>query len=408
MPPFRPEEKLAGRIGAFTESAILRMSRKARQMRAAGHDVIMLTLGEPDFDTPAHIRRAAAEAMEAGHTHYAPIPGLPELRAAIARKLQRENGLSHEADEIVVTNGAKQAIANAILSLVDPGDEVLLPAPYWVAYEGIIRLAGGVPVPLPSSFEAGYRPSARAIAAALGPRSKLIILNSPGNPSGVVLSATELMAIANVVRAHPSVFVLSDEIYEYIVFDGIKAASIGAIAGMKPRTITVNGFSKGFAMTGWRLGYAAAPLPVAQAMAKLQGAITAGANAFVQRAAIVALDGPREAVEQMRQTYERRRALVMAALARMPLVRAHPPQGAFYVLPDISAVLARARKRGGPADDVAFCDWLLETAHVALTPGSAFGMPGTVRISFATSEERLEAGLERLARALSRLSGEAA
>ncbi len=405
MPPFRPQEKLAGRIGAFTESAILRMSRKARELRAAGHDVVMLTLGEPDFDTPAHIRMAAAEAMEAGHTHYAPIPGLPELRAAIAAKLARENGLSYEADEIVVTNGAKQAIANAVLALVNPGEEVILPAPYWVAYEGIIRLAGGVPVPVPSSFETGWRPSARAIAAALNARSKLIILNSPGNPSGVVLSPTELMAIANVVRSHPSVFVLSDEIYEYIVFDGIRPASIGAIAGMKARTITVNGFSKGFAMTGWRLGYAAAPLPVARAMAKLQGAMTAGANAFVQRAAITALEGPRDSVEAMRAAYAHRRALVLDRLQAMPMIRVHPPQGAFYVLPDISALLARARQKGGPDDDVAFCDWLLETAHVALAPGTAFGQPGSVRISFATSEARLEEGLARLHQALVTLAG---
>ena len=405
MPLFRPQEHMAERVSVFTESAILRMSRRARALRAEGADVIMLTLGEPDFDTPAHIRAAAKQALDEGHTHYAPIPGLPELRAAIADKLRAENGLTYDAEEIVVANGAKQAIANAILSVVDPGTEVLLPAPYWVAYEGIIRLAGGVPVVVPSSFEAGWRVGARQIAAALSERSRLIILNSPGNPSGVVHSPTELQAIANVVRGHPSLFVLSDEIYEYIVYDGVRPPSIGALPGMKPRVITVNGFSKGFAMTGWRLGYAAAARPVAEAMAKMQGAISAGANAFVQRAAIAALEGPREAVAEMVAAYARRRTLVLARLAEMPPLRVLPPQGAFYVLPDISMLLARAARNGGPADDVAFCDWLLETRNLALTPGSAFGAPGAVRISFAASEAVLEEGLARLREAVAELAG---
>ena len=399
MPPFRPEEHLASRVNRFAESAILRMSAKARALRAKGADVIMLTLGEPDFDTPEHIRKAACAAMEAGHTHYAPIPGLPELRAAVAEKLNRENGIAAREEEIVVTNGAKQAIANAILSVVDEGDEVILPAPYWVAYDGIIRLAGGRPVVLPGSFESGWRLSARQIASALTERSRLLIINTPCNPSGTVASPTELQAIANVVRAHPDLMVLSDEIYEYIVFDDARHISIAALPGMKARTITVNGFSKGFAMTGWRLGYAAAAAPIARAMVKMQGAITAGANAFVQKAAVTALKGSREAVEAMRQTYQQRRDEVMARLETLPLVRAHRPEGTFYVLLDISMLLARARD-DLPKDDVTFCDWLLEHHHLALTPGSAFGAPGSVRISFATSQELLDAGLNRLAAAL--------
>ncbi len=399
MPPFRPEEHLASRVDRFAESAILRMSARARQLRAEGADVIALTLGEPDFDTPAYIRTAACEAMEAGHTHYAPIPGLLELREAIAEKLNRENRISARPEEVVVTNGAKQAIANAILSVVDEGSEVILPAPYWVAYEGIIRLAGGRPVVLPGSFESGWRLSARQIASALTDRTRLLIINTPCNPSGTVASPTELQAIANVVRSHPDLMVLADEIYEYIVFDGTRHVSIAALPGMKARTITVNGFSKGFAMTGWRLGYAAAAEPIARAMIKMQGAITAGANAFVQKAAVTALTASRDAVALMRETYQERRNRVMARLAELPLVRAHKPEGTFYVLLDISMLLARARD-DLPKDDVNFCDWLLDRHYLALTPGSAFGAPGSVRISFATSQPVLDCGLDRLAAAV--------
>ncbi len=405
MATFRPEEQLTWRVTGVREAAILRMSRKARELRAAGADVVVLTIGEPDFDTPEHIRRAAARAMDEGWTHYAPIPGLPELRKAIAGKLRRENGLDHEADEIVVTNGAKQAITNAIFSLVAEGDEVLLPAPYWVAYEGVVRLAGGSPVVLPASFACGWRVSPAQVAAALTPRSKLIIINSPCNPSGAVLSNNDLRALANIVRGHPRLMVLSDEIYEYIVFDGRKAPSIGAVAGMKPRTVTVNGFSKGFAMTGWRLGYAAAPAPVARAMQKMQGALTAGAAAFSQRAAIAALEGPRGAVEEMRATYEARRDMVIDRLRKMPGLRVLAPQGTFYAFPDASAAVTAARERGIAQDDASLCDWLLERHHLALVPGSAFGAQGALRISFATSEAELVRGLERLHAALEEIMG---
>jgi len=405
MPLHDPEEILAARVSGFQEAAILRMSRKARKLRAQGVDIVSMTIGEPDFDTPEHIRKAACAAMDEGWTHYAPIPGQPELRAALARKLGAENGLSYTADEIVVTNGAKQAITNAIFSLVEDGDEVILLAPFWVAYEGVIRMAGGTPVVLSSSFESGYKVSASQIAAAMTERTKLVIINSPSNPSGIVLSATDLRALANVIRAHPRAMVLSDEIYEYIVFDGRKAGSIGALPGMKPRTVTVNGFSKGFAMTGWRLGYAAAPPALARAMAKMQGAFTAGANAFVQRAAIAALEGPRDAVEAMRGAYEARRKLMMTWLAAMPGLRVHAPQGAFYVFPDVTRALAAAHRRGIARDDTGLCDWLLEHHHVATVPGSAFGTPGAIRLSFAASTEELKKGLERFARGLEELLG---
>ena len=397
MALFKPENNLSWRVTGVKEAAILRMSRKAREMRAQGHDIIALTIGEPDFDTPRHIRDAAARALEEGWTHYAPIPGLPELRAAIAAKLKHENGLDYSPDEIVVSNGAKQAITNAIFSLVEDGDEVILPAPYWVAYEGVIRLAGGRPVPLPSSFGNSWRVSAAQIATAMSERTKLVLINTPSNPSGMVWPLTALKALANIVRGHPSCMVLSDEIYEYIVFDGHEHHSIAALPGMKQRTVTVNGFSKGFAMTGWRLGYAAAAEPVARAMQKMQGALTAGANAFVQRAAISALEGPRQPVEEMRRAYEKRRALVVERLSAMAGVRVLPPQGTFYAFPDVSRALAAAAEKGIADSTEELCDWLLQKHHVALVPGSAFGAGGAVRISFATSLGELEKGLERLA-----------
>ncbi len=400
MSIFRPENNLTWRVTGVEEAAILRMSRKARELRAQGRDIISLTIGEPDFDTPDHIRRAACRALEEGWTHYAPIPGLPELRSAIAEKLRSENGLSCTPDEVVVTNGAKQAITNTIFSLVSDGDEVILMQPYWVAYEGIVRMAGGRPVILSSSIENGYKVAATQVAAALTERTKLLLLNSPSNPSGAVYSATELKALANVIRSHPSVMVVSDEIYEYIVFDDTRPVSIGSLPGMKPRTITINGFSKGFAMTGWRLGYAAAPEPVARAIQKMQGALTAGANAFVQRAALAALEGPRDSVEAMRQAYEARRSLVMTWLQDMPGVRVLPPQGAFYAFPDIRPALSAARRKGIAEDVDGFCDWLLENYGVAVVPGSAFGTDTAIRLSFAASAEELEAGLERLSTGL--------
>ena len=403
MAIFKPADNLSWRVTGVRETAILRMANKVRALRASGADIISLSLGEPDFDTPEHIRHAACQALDEGWTHYPPIPGLPELRAAIAAKLKRENGLDYAPEEIVVTNGAKQALSNAIHALVQDGDEVILPAPFWVAYEGLVRLAGGNPVILPSSFESGYRVSAAQIAAAMTERTKLVMINTPSNPSGVVLSGTDLKALANVVRAHPSAMIISDEIYEYITFDGARHRSIAALPGMKPRTITINGFSKGFAMTGWRIGYAAAAEPVARAMTKMQGAVTSGVSAFSQRAAITALEGPRDAVEAMRQAYEARRKLVLTWLNAMPGVRTLPPQGAFYAFPDVSPALNAARKAGIARDVEGLCDWLLEHHHVAAVPGSAFGADTSIRLSFAASTNVLEAGLERLSNGLAAL-----
>ncbi len=402
MSPFDPAALLTARSAAADEGAITRMAQKSRDLKARGRDVVSLTIGEPDFDTPRNIQRAATAAMAAGFTHYSPIAGIPDLRTALAKKLKAENGLAYAASEIVIANGAKQAVANAVLSLVEPGDEVIMLAPYWVSYEITVRLAGGAPVVLPASVDENYKVPASRIAAAVTPKTKLLILNSPCNPTGALWTRAELEAIAAIVRAHPRLMVLSDEIYEYILFDG-EMASIGALPGMLERTVTVNGFSKGFAMTGWRLGYAAAAEPVARAMGRLQSAITAGANQFVQRAALEALEGPRQAVEEMRLRYKARRDMVVAGLRTIAGVRIAAIPATFYAFPDVSSLLGK--KSGNHVLDTSdrLCDWLLDEHGVATVPGSAFGAPGSIRLSFAASEPDIEKALARLAKALNLL-----
>ena len=402
MTHFDPAALLVSRSRTADEGAIIRMSQRARELRATGADVVSLTLGEPDFDTPDNIQAAATAAMKAGFTHYSPVMGIPELRAALSRKLKAENGLDYSASEIVLANGAKQAIANAILSIIEPGDEVIMLAPFWVSYEITVRFAGGTPVVLHSTVEENYKVPASRIAAAITPKTKLIVLNSPSNPSGAVWSKAELEALAEVVKAHPHLMVMSDEIYEYIIFDG-EMNSIGALPGMRERTITINGFSKGFAMTGWRLGYAAAPEPIAKAMARMQSAITAGANQFVQRAAIAALEGPRDSVERMRKEYQLRRDMVQGGLNAIPGVKIGNIPATFYAFPDVSALLGK--KAGNHLIDTTdtLCDWLLDQHHVATVPGTAFGAPGSIRLSFACSEAEIGKAMTRMQKGLGSL-----
>lgn len=403
MTSFDPASLLTARTLSADEGAIIRMAQKSRDLRARGMDVVSLTVGEPDFDTPDNIQQAATAAMKAGFTHYSPVQGIPELREALSRKLKTENGLDYSPSEICLTNGAKQAIANAILSLIDEGDEVVMLAPFWVSYEITVRFAGGTPVVLSSTVDENYKVPAERIAAAVTSRTKLLILNSPCNPTGAVWSAPELEQIASIVRAHPRMMVLSDEIYEYIVFDG-RMASIGTLPGMRQRTITINGFSKGFAMTGWRLGYSAAVEPVTRAMVRMQSTITTGANQFVQRAAIEALEGPRDDVERMRQRYQNRRDMVLKGLRSIPGVKIGDIPATFYAFPDVSALLGR--KAGNHVLDTTdrLCDWLLDEHGVATVPGTAFGAPGSIRLSFAASEAEIEKALSRLATALTSLS----
>jgi aspartate aminotransferase len=392
---FDANASLSPRASTADEGAIIRMSQRTRELRTKGMDVVALTIGEPDFDTPAHIRKSATEALENGFTHYAPIAGIPELKEAVARKLQSENGLAYKASDIVLANGVKQALNNTILSVIGPGDQVIILSPYWVSYEGSVKFAGGTPVVLQSTVQENYKVPAQRIAAAVTPRTKLLLINSPCNPTGAVWSREELQSIADIVRQHPTMLVLADEIYEYILFEG-DFVSFGTLPGMLERTITLNGFSKGFAMTGWRLGYAAAPEPIAKAMSRMQSIISAGANAFVQRAAITALQGSRDDVVAMREIYKKRRDLVLSRLRAMKGVTIADIPGTFYAFPDVSALL------GNKTVDQ-LCDWLLDTHGVATVPGSAFGAPNSLRLSFAASEADIEKALNRLAKGFSEL-----
>jgi len=399
MTTFEPQSILSKRTSSVEEVAIIAMSRKARDLKAQGHDVLSLTIGEPDFDTPEHIRQAAYKAMNDGYTHYAPIPGMPELRKALAQKLKTENGLDYDWTEIVVSNGAKQSITNAVFATLDEGDEVILLAPYWAAYEGAIAIAGGKAKIIYAGIEDNFKVPAEQLKAAMSDKTKLVILNSPNNPTGAMFTKEELQAIAKVICDHPKAMVISDEIYEYIQFDQ-QHISIGTMPGMAQRTITINGFSKGFAMTGWRLGYAAAPAPVAIAMTKVQGTFTAGANAFVQMAAVTALNGSRTEVEQMRATYQERRDLVVSGLNAIEGIKVPNPPGTFYVFADVSAILGKtvSNHKINTVDEL--CNWLLEVHHVATVPGSAFGDNKALRISFATSSDVLGRAIKRIARAL--------
>ncbi len=399
MTKFDPTALLSSRATSADEGAIIRMSQRTRELRAKGQDIVALTVGEPDFDTPLNIRDAAKEAMDQGFTHYSPVSGIPELREAIAVKLRAENGLAYQAANVVVTNGAKQAVNNAILALIGPADEVIILAPYWVSYEGSVKLAQGKAVVLHSSVGENYKVPVSRIALAITPATKLLILNSPCNPTGAVWSRAELEEIAALVRAHPKMMVLSDEIYEYILFEG-EMVSFGSLPGMLERTVTLNGFSKGFAMTGWRLGYAAAALPIAQAMGRMQSIISAGANQFVQRAALAALQGPRDDVEAMRLQYQARRDLVLSSLRAIEGVKIADIPGTFYAFPDVSAFLGRKAGNHVIENSEQLCDWLLEQHGVSIVPGSAFGAEGSVRLSFAASNADLKKALGRIAQGL--------
>ncbi|TVR88457.1 MAG: pyridoxal phosphate-dependent aminotransferase [Saprospirales bacterium] len=385
--------KLSERLENMEESATLLMAQLARDRKAAGKEVISLSLGEPDFDTPEPIKEAAWRALQEGHTKYTPVPGIPALREAIAEKFRTENRLPYRAENIVVSNGAKQCIANVCLSLINPGDEVILLAPYWVSYVEIVRLAGGVPVELSAGVEADYKVSAEQLAEAISDKTKLVIFSSPCNPTGSVFSEQELRAIASVILEHPYLMILSDEIYEYINFDS-DYFSIGAVDGMENRTITVNGFSKGFAMTGWRLGYMGAPDWLAAGCAKVQGQFTSGANSFSQQAAVFALKNSREEVDKMRSAFRKRKDLVVSGLSQIPGLKVNDPMGAFYVFPEAVDLVDKKYegRRLNSVDD--FCMLLLEEKGVAVVPGAAFGAPNCFRVSYAASEEELSRAIE--------------
>jgi len=395
---------LSNRINALAESATIAMAQKAREFKSRGINVISLSLGEPDFKTPKHVQDAAKQAIDEGlYFSYPPVPGYPELRKGIADKLQKENGITCSDTNILVSGGAKHSISNVFLTLLNPGDEVIIYAPYWVSYVDMVKLAEGVPVIIEGGIEEDFKASASQLAAAITDKTKAIIFSSPCNPSGAVFSKDELKAIADVVLRHENIMVIADEIYEYINFTG-KHESIGAFPGMFERTITVNGFSKGHAMTGWRVGYICAPEWLVKAVNKLQGQTTSGICSIAQRAAIAAVSGDMGPTMEMAAAYKRRRQLVLDLLADIPGVKSNEPQGAFYVFPDMSSFFGKSdgETNVNDANDLAL--YILGKAHVSTVSGAAFGSPNCIRISYAASDEDLKTALLKIKDALAQLN----
>ncbi len=396
---------LSDRINLLAESETLAMTRRSRELRAQGFDVINLSIGEPDFDTPDLVKDAAKEAIDQNYSHYTPVPGYPELRQAIALKLKRDNGLDYTAEQIVVSTGAKQSLANAILCLVNPGEEVLIPAPYWVSYKEMIKLAGAKGIFIESSIQTDFKVTPEQVEEAITPATKLFMFSSPCNPSGTVYTYDELKAFAAVFARHPQVFVISDEIYENIIFTG-KHHSIASFAEIHDRVIVINGLSKGFAMTGWRLGYMAANKDISKACDKLQGQITSGACSITQRAAIVAMNtDPAESqdIKQMVDAFKYRRDMAISLLREIPGLKLNVPEGAFYLFPEVTSFYGKSTGDRVILSGSELCDYLLDTAFVAMVPGAAFGSPDCIRISYATSEDNLREAIKRISLALNNL-----
>lgn len=382
----------------MSESQTLAMAAKARELQAKGINVIKLNLGEPDFATPQHVKEAAVKALEDNFTFYTPVSGIVELRKGIADKLRRDHGLAYKPEQIVVSTGAKQSIANVFLSILNPGDEVIIFAPYWVSYLEQVKLAEGVPVVISGSIEHDFKPTAAQLAAAITPRTRAIIYSSPCNPTGSMFSREELAAIADVVAAHEGIYILSDEIYEYIRFDA-PHVSIAEFGQVHDRTIIINGFSKGFAMTGWRVGYIAAPLHVAKACDKMQGQFTSGTNSIAQKAALAAITQDLAPTHAMAAAYHRRRDLIKGLLDQIPGFRTNTPQGAFYIFPDVTALLGKSYEGQVIATSYDFSMFLLNVAHVSVVDGEGFGAPECIRISFAASEDDIREACHRIAKA---------
>ncbi|MBC2839024.1 pyridoxal phosphate-dependent aminotransferase [Robiginitalea sp. SC105] len=391
---------LSDRINNMSTSATLAMAAKARELRQEGKDIIGLSLGEPDFNIPEFIREAAKEAIDQNYSSYSPVDGYPDLKDAISRKFARDNKLTYGRDQIVVSTGAKQSLANVAMVMLNDGDEVILPAPYWVSYSDIVKLAGGVPVEVPTSIDTDFKMTPDQLRAAITPRTKMLWYSSPCNPSGSVYSREELEGLAAVLRDHPDIFVVSDEIYEHINFRG-GHVSIAALDGMYDRTITVNGVSKAYAMTGWRIGFIGAPAWVAKACTKFQGQITSGANAIAQRATIAALDAPLEKIRYMIDKFHERRDLILELLGEIPGFQLNVPEGAFYVFPDISGFFGQTLRGKTIANASDFALYLLEAAGVATVTGEAFGNPNCIRISYAASEAEIREAVARIKQALS-------
>ena len=390
--------KLANRLLKIDEPQTIRMAKLSRELKSQGKDIIDLSLGEPDFKTPDHIIEAASQAMCDGYTKYPPVAGFPELRQAIVDKFKNDNHLIYTPDEVMVSTGAKQCIANAVLSIVNEGDEVLIPAPFWVTYSDIVKLADGVVIQLFGGFENDFKITATQLESAITSKTKLFIFSSPCNPTGSIYTKEELSAMADVFAKHPNVFIISDEIYEYINFEG-NHESIAQFDAIKDRVIVINGLSKAYAMTGWRLGYMAAHKEIIKACEKIQSQITSGANSITQRAAIAALNGDKAPTQMMRQAFKERRDFLVHALRDIKGLKVNNPPGAFYVFPDVSFYIGK--KDIHTAEDL--CMYLLDTAQVSCVTGDAFGNPHCLRISYATSLDKLQEAVSRIKIALEAL-----
>jgi aspartate aminotransferase len=393
---------LSSLLDRFSEPETLKMAKLGRELRAKGVDVIDLSLGEPDFDTPQHIKDAAKKAIDDNFSHYTPVPGFLDLREAVCTKLKRDNNLDYKPENIVTSTGAKQSLANAILALVDEDEEVIIPTPYWVTYSELVKIARGKVVEIRSSVENNFKITAAQLEAAITPNTKLFMFSSPCNPSGAVYSKAELESLTVVFEKHPDIFIVSDEIYEYINFVG-KHESIAQFASLKDRIILINGLSKGFAMTGWRLGYTASSVEIAKAMEKLQGQFTSGANSIAQKASVIALTTDLRPTVEMTEEFTRRRKRVLELVKEIPGFKCYEPDGAFYVFPDVSYYYGKSDGENKITNSADFAMYLLNTAHVSSVMGEAFGEPNCVRFSFANSMTNIERAWARIKEALAKL-----
>ena len=389
-------------LSRFSEPETLKMAKLGRELRAKGIDIIDLSLGEPDFDTPQHIKDSAKKAIDDNWSHYTPVPGFPDLREAICEKLKRDNNLEYKPEEIVSSTGAKQSLANTILALVDDGDEVIIPTPYWVTYSELVKIARGKVVEVHTSLESGFKITPAQLEAAITPKTKVFLFSSPCNPSGAVYNKKELEALAVVFRKHPGVAIISDEIYEYINYIG-KHESIAQFSDLKDRIIIVNGLSKGFAMTGWRLGYIAAPVEIAKACEKLQGQFTSATNSITQKAAVTALTTDLKPSYAMVDEFRRRRKKTLELVSQIPGIKCFEPEGAFYIFPDISSYFGKSDGENKIANSNDLCMYLLNTANVSSVMGDAFGEPHCIRFSFANSMSNIEKAWKRITDALAKL-----
>ncbi|HLR38073.1 MAG TPA: pyridoxal phosphate-dependent aminotransferase [Chitinophagaceae bacterium] len=394
--------ELAERVDRIAESQTLKMSRLGNELKAKGLDVISLSLGEPDFDTPKSIREAAKKAIDEGYTHYTPVPGYKELREAICHKLKRDNGLDYAPDQIVASTGAKHSLINTIMTVVNPGDEVIVPTPYWVTYTAQVEFVKGKVVNVQGKAENDYKITAAQLEEAITPKTKLFMFSSPCNPSGSVYTKEELESLKAVFEKYPQVLIISDEIYEYINYTG-KHESIAQFDSLKDRIILVNGLSKGYAMTGWRLGFVAAPLPIAKAMTKIQGQFTSATCSITQRAGIYAFNADLDDTKEMVKEFRKRRDHILEVAREIPGIKVHEPQGAFYIFPDVSAYFGKSFADDiiNNADDL--CMYLLQKGLVATVTGNAFGEPNCIRISYATSIAKIDEGMSRIKEALAKL-----